>query len=75
MRRKSSTHSKYAPQPDDGRGQAIRAAIGRMLQAQYGLAAPLPARLENLVNRLADADQSAAVMARRTPPGQEPASR
>ena len=39
------------------RDRIIRAAIGRMLSAQYDLAEPLPDRLESLLKRIEKADQ------------------
>jgi hypothetical protein len=60
MRRKPSASLKGACARDN----VIRTAIGRMLAAQYDLAAPLPAGLEHLVRRLED--ESAAVESRRS---------
>jgi len=59
MRRKPSASLKGAY----ARDSAIRTAIGRMLAAQYDLAAPLPAGLAHLLRRLED--ESAAVRPRR----------
>jgi hypothetical protein len=51
--RKSSTRCKpcASGKGDGARDRAIQAAIGRVLQTQYDLAAPLPERLENLLKR------------------------
>jgi hypothetical protein len=49
---------------ESARDSAIRAAIGRMLRAQYDLAAPLPERLENLLRRLGNADGGVASIPR-----------
>ena len=59
MRRKPSASLKGTDACDG----VIRAAIGRMLAAQYDLAAPLPARLEHLMRRLED--ESGAAQPRR----------
>jgi hypothetical protein len=50
MRRKSSASLKEAY----ARDCVIRTAIGRMLRAHYDLAAPLPARLEQLLRQIED---------------------
>jgi hypothetical protein len=50
MRRKPSASLKAAYARDG----VIRTAIGRMLAAQYDLAAPLPARFEHLMRQLED---------------------
>jgi hypothetical protein len=50
MRRKSSASLKEA----HARDSVVRTAIGRMLCAQYDLAAPLPARLEQLLRQFED---------------------
>jgi hypothetical protein len=56
---------------DSARDRAIQTAIGRVLQTQYDLAAPLPERLETLLKRLEDANESHAraerVLARASP--------
>jgi hypothetical protein len=59
MRRKPSASLKGA----SARDSVMRTEIGRMLAAQYDLAAPLPARLEHLMRRLED--ESATVEPRR----------
>jgi hypothetical protein len=59
MRRKPSASLKGACARDN----VILTAIGRMLAAQYDLAAPLPARLAHLLRRLED--ESAAAQPRR----------
>jgi hypothetical protein len=45
---------------DSASDRAIRTAIGRVLQAQYDLAAPLPESLENLLRGLENADECVA---------------
>jgi hypothetical protein len=60
MRRQPSASLKRA----SARDNVVQTAIGRMLAAQYDLAAPLPARLEHLMRRLED--ESAAVRPRRS---------
>jgi hypothetical protein len=50
MRRKSSASLKEAY----ARDSVVRTAIGRMLCAHYDLAAPLPARLEQLLRQFED---------------------
>jgi hypothetical protein len=49
---------------ESARDSAIRAEIGRMLRAQYDLAAPLPERLQNLLRRLGNADEGVALIPR-----------
>jgi len=49
------------PQEAHARDCAIRAAIGRMLAAQYDLAEPLTDRLANLLNRLEITHEISAV--------------
>jgi hypothetical protein len=53
------------PNEAHARDCAIRAAIGRMLAAQYGLAEPLPERLEKLLKRF-EIDDISAVEIQRT---------
>jgi hypothetical protein len=61
MGRRSSTPRKECVwKADSARDRAIQTAIGRVLQAQYDCTAPLPERLENLLKRLENADESIA---------------
>ena len=53
--------SRVSPTEAHARDRAVRAAIGRMLCAQYELAEPLPERLRELLKQLEDADERAAV--------------
>jgi hypothetical protein len=53
MARQQGASSKEAR----ARDCIIRAAIGRMLSAQYDLAEPVPDRLESLLKRIENADQ------------------
>jgi len=52
MARQQAASSKEA----HARDCIIRAAIGRMLSAQFDLAEPLPDRLESLLKRIENAD-------------------
>jgi hypothetical protein len=61
MRRKAVVSPKGAHVRDC----AIRAAIGRMLSAQYNLAEPLPEGLKDLLERLDNADETAGVRGQR----------
>jgi hypothetical protein len=56
-------HRKAGQSAREGsaRNCVLRAAIGRMLAAQYDLAQPLPERLENLLARIENADEISAV--------------
>lgn len=62
MRRKSGLSAKEAR----ARDCVIRTAIGRMLSAQYDVAARLPDRLETLLKRLENIDEISAVDTHRT---------
>jgi hypothetical protein len=57
MRHKSGLPPKEAR----ARDRVVQMAIGRMLSAQYDLAAPLSERLENLLKRLENTDEIPAV--------------
>ena len=54
MRRKPG----QSPKEVHARNWVVRTAIGRMLAAQYDLAAPLSERLENLLKRFENTEQA-----------------